>query len=320
MLSAFSPVALFEVTSCHGSWDGCCCYSLLSIVTISWGDEPFRYTFTPGTTLKYVISQEVTVIDKPPQPDPVSSAVNKQRVGIELIADELLPDGATKLRLMINRVELSRKTLGDNPMLRVYDSASQEQPKDVFDSNHVKAFQPMIGNPIHMTISPRGEVRDVIVPAGMLAGYAPGKVSLLSGMLTSEPQLKKVFSQYLIPFPEEAWQEDKTVVVEELIPDNYAPRKITRVFNYAGPAGATLDRFRLKSIRERSPAVNDQFDLVVSEHDSTGDVLFDHEAGWIESYQWHDHDLQMTTPGDQTNRVHITPHVNIVRQRSPQRN
>jgi hypothetical protein len=257
---------------------------IFCVATSGLANEPLRYKFTPGTTLKYVLTQGMTMEMALPAPAGNVTTVTSQKMMMDMITDEAVADGAVKQRHIITRAVITTKSEGGPmPQESEYDSDSQEAPVGPVAQLLDKTMKPMIGKPFSLTISPRGEVSDVTVAKGLLDGLKGNPAAAMMGEMGTEAGLKKLTTQSMIVFPETAWAIGDVVETPIEVKMPFGTMKTTRVMRYEGPAEGDLERMSLSTKTEFIPLPNSPAKITIGEEESAGEYLFDRKAGRLES-------------------------------------
>src|SRR5690606_33703455 len=132
-------------------------------------------------------------------------SVMEQKLLINTVVKSVNPDGSAKAEQTIDRVQM--KMVMPNPQAEggkttvEVDSASKEQPQDLSAQAIAANVSRMVGQAISMTISPRGEMTDIVLPEALTK--AQGVAAAGGG----DSQIEQMFKQSGLRLPAEAISE-----------------------------------------------------------------------------------------------------------------
>jgi hypothetical protein len=261
---------------------------LLAAVAVLWSvaarsdaQEPLRWKFAQGQKLDYNM-----VTDMKMTGDGGMNTSVRQEMDMTWDVQEVKADGDAVIRQKFDRI----RTKMSSPFGAFeYDSQSNEAPAGAGAT--VKA---LTEGAFVVTMSARGEVKDVQVPEEMVTALknSPGGTSELA----SSEGLKKMITQAALILPEgppKQGEEWKTKVpIPNPMPVN---QTVETTYTYEGTKdveGTTFALIRPEMKIEFGPpeakadgaaAEKPQLDINVSEQSSKGEVLFDAAAGRLHS-------------------------------------
>jgi hypothetical protein len=293
----------------------CSFFSLLMILSPGWADEPLRYKFMPGTTLKYVMTQGMKMQMELPAPAPSTTVTTQQLMWMDLITDDVDSAGAAKQRHVITRAQITSDSTGAQSQSSRYDSDDKEASPGPVSAMLKKTMEPMIGKAFSVAMNPRGEVGDIIAPAGFLDGLKGNPAAAMMGELGTEAGIKKLTTQAMIIFPESALVTGQTLETPLEVKMPFGTMKTTRVMTYAGPQDGMLERFSLTTKTKFVPLENSPVKIEIVNEDSMGEILFDRGQGRLDSSRLQQTLEMKLTVGPQTIQQTVVNDVSFILQK-----
>jgi hypothetical protein len=167
-------------------------WASLAIATCARADEPLRWKFKLGEKLNYNIVQEMTM--KFPQ----AMSSTHQEMEMSWDVQGVNEQGEAVIRQKFNRIKV--KTIGPRPL--EYDSKS-ETPPTGYAALLAPVFKAMTENEFEITITARGEVKDIRIPEQVLKEIknAPNAASM--GDLATPDGFQKMISKGAMVLPKD---------------------------------------------------------------------------------------------------------------------
>jgi len=192
-------------------------------------------------------------------------------------------DGTAKVAQTIDRIQIRL----DSPFAQVaYDSAAEEEPQGPAAAV-AQVVNAMVGMPVTLTMTNRGEVLDADVPEELVRRLQEaGQAAQGLNNLATADGLKNMMRQSTMELPADEVSEGASWAKEIELPLPTGTTAITNRYTYEGPTtegGKTLDRIGLAmTIHDIKPDPNAPFDLKIDEQDGKGTFVFDNEVGLLE--------------------------------------
>ncbi len=292
---------------------------MLAAAALSWlaaiasAAEPLRWKLKVGDKLNYHTTQDMTMrIDAGAAGQMVTTF--HQTVDMTWNVERLTEDGSAVIEQSIDRVTMSM-TAPKGPAFE-YDSDA-EGPAVGMAAMIAPMFDAMTEGKFEITMTPRGEVRDIKLPQNVLDAlkYSPG-AAVMGDMATAEG-LQQMLMQRAIVLPEESpvqgesWPNTATL-------NNPMVGKQTVETSYRYEGMKDVDGVNLAVFR---PSIKMEFEgdqmaqMKITEQQSDGEVLFNQEAGRLDSMALHQMTkMDVTIAGqtfqqqiDQLIEIHISP-------------
>jgi hypothetical protein len=243
--------------------------------------EPLAWKFEPGLTNRYQMVQQMNIDMNVPNVGDVSTGM-EQKLDMSWTVESVEADGSAVLKQKLDRIRMTMELPGGAGKSE-FDSASG-MPAEGQAALMAPLLKAMTAEPFTVHMKPSGEVTDVTVPAGLAKELEnmPG-AGMLGEMATPEG-LKKLVQQSSFKLPEKL--EDGTTWSTKLEIENpmTGPQIATTTYAYEGPRevdGVQMEAF----LPELTITFGEggQAQVEVQEQKSSGEILFNREAGRLES-------------------------------------
>ena len=248
-----------------------------SAVTAS-AAEAIVWKYSPHLTNNYQMTQDTKVTK--------TGAGGDMQVDTLLTIDmswtvkEVKPDGSAVLEQKVNRMRMTIQT-GDG-MKSEIDTAATEEPQGQA-AMAAPLLKAITSNAFIVTMTPRGEVTDVVVPEGVAAALKNQPGAAQMGDLASAEGFKKLVGQASFVLPETLEPgKEWTSKTEAKLPLVGTQTAVT-TYKYEGPAeveGAKLEKF---SAKVDVSFAGGEVTVEIPSQESKGEILFNGEAGRLES-------------------------------------
>jgi len=255
--------------------------------------EPLRWKFQAGDKFNYQVVQDMTTNMNA---GPAGQMVTTLRQTLDMIWDveRVNEDGTAVIQQTVDRVKLSMNSpTGQNV---AYDSDA-EGPAEGLAAMVAPMYEAMIEDKFEFTMTPRGEIQDVKVPAKVLEAIKNSPGAAVAGDMATAEGLQSQLMQLALVFPENSPEVGESWSNSVTINNPMAGKHVVETsFKYEGTSdvdGVAIAVFRptLKMAMEGNDAVQ----VKVTEQESEGEVLFNQDAGRLDSIK-----LQQMTKMDIT--------------------
>lgn len=282
-----------RILSVFGFW-------LLIVAGAATAEEPIRWKLADGDRFLLEIQQKTESEITTPQGSQATSVDQSTEVG--LAVDSVGDGGTASVTQTIERIKFSAQGMIGGPS--EYDSSSDTPPQGAAALT-APLFDALVGSPMKMELSSRGEVRSLTVDPKLAETLKENPMAKSMGALMSEEGLRQMASQSAMLLPEarpepgESW----TSTVEMPIPGVGVQRVVT-TYTYDGKREVEGDNLEvIKTQIEASVQPSDPpgaMAITFSEQQSQGEVLFDSEAGRpVASSLEHQFTMNMNPMGQQ---------------------
>ena len=217
-------------------------------------------------------------------PGEAATSAIKQTIDMVWEIESVEENGNAVLTQTIERVQMGIAAPGQAEVQ--YDSSSEEPPQG-YAAMLAPMFQAMISAPFKVTMSPRGEIVDVEVPQSLIEAMSQIPGGAMLGSLATEEGFRNMIRQssILLPKPEELVEGHQWTSSIEM--DNPIAGKIITetTYQYQGPReveGQPMEVF-VPSIETKFTGGEGANSIAVEKQDATGEILFNRQAGRLES-------------------------------------
>ena len=274
-----------------------CCLLITGAAASAHAQERLRWKFEEGDTTNYQIVQDMDI--KMSVGGQNIDSKMTQTMDMGWAVESVASDGTAKLKQKISRVQVKMTS----PLFNVeYDSSKEEQPADPVGGQLAKVFGAMVGKDFTMTMTPRGEIKDVTIPEELeqaLEGAGGGAVPGGGGF--NAESLKQLASQSGVEFPEEPVAEGKNWSGETEAKLPFGTMKLDNQFTYQGAerrGGQALQKIAVKPKISIEPDPNAQVQMKVTSQDANGTIYFNNQEGRIaESTMKQNLDMELNAGG-----------------------
>lgn len=261
----------------------CCCLT----ATAAWSAiaaEPVRWKFAPGDVLRHELRQESATEFSDGEGAPLTTDLTQEMV-FRVEVNRVRDDGSAELTQTIERIKFDASSAA---VQNTHYDSSSEEPAEGLGAMVAPMFDAMVGAPITLTMSPRGEVTDVVLDEKLAESLKSNPMAKTAGAVFSEAGLKRAIEQSSMVLPEGPSSDSQPVSVAD-VESPFGVQRATTIYTFIGDADGSDGPVQAwKSKTELSfvgtpPAGKT---AKVSKQQSAGTVRFDAEAGrWLESEQ-----------------------------------
>jgi hypothetical protein len=261
--------------------------AFVPVLALTWlapaparADKELRWKFKPGETLHYRMIQEMSMNMRMGEGKPPMATTMNQTVDMSWKAESVDDQGVISMDQTIDRMQMKMQSA--QGVLLDYDSSSGKQPEGM-GKMLVPMLDAMLKKPFRIKFTPRGEIKDMKLPQGMLES-----MNKMAGGLFSEDTIKQ-FSEMAV-FPEGPLTPGRTwsrkVAMKNPMFGNLV---METIYRYEGPEtrdGKTLDKitmsiaFKTEEAKEQGEKKAEAKPMVeFKDQTGGGTLLFDAEAG-----------------------------------------
>ncbi len=237
-----------------------------------------RWSFTKGDAYNYAMTQQTeTKVEVQGQSQETKIA---QTLDMTWKVNEVLPDGSGEMVQTIDRVRFTLDAAFGNLSFDTNDKADPEGAL----AAAAPIFRALVGAPIALKMSPRGEITEVKVPEKLLEALRnAGPAAMAAGNIGTEEGLKNLTSRSAMVLPEEAVAKGQSWTSNIDLPlPNFGKMVMDNTYTYEGPAeldGKPVETIGLVVKVEIKPEDNAPIVMTVTEQDNKGAFSFDNAEG-----------------------------------------
>lgn len=246
----------------------------------SSADDALRWKFEVGEKLNFNVEQEMTISMDGGPVGKISSTI-EQQMGMTWQVEGVNETGEAVIRQKIDRVQLTNTSPVGN---FEYDSDSQEPPTGMA-AMVAPMYDAMTKSDFEITITARGEVKDVKIPEEVLTALKNSPAAQQMGEMASAEGLKKMLTHGAFVLPEQMPEKGQSWSTKVEL-ENPAAGKQTVTTTYTFDGIQDIDGVSYAVFRPELKidfAGNDKLKLTVKDQSSDGEVLFDVKAGRLKS-------------------------------------
>jgi hypothetical protein len=241
--------------------------------------EPLRWKFEQGEKLNYEMIQDMTVSM---QGGPMGGQLETkmiQHMDMTWDIQEVNDAGDATIRQKFNRVKMEMKSpFGGFE----YDSASEEAPAGLA-ATIAPMYKAMTEGEFVITMSDRGEVKDVKIPEEVVKAIQQSPGAAAMGELATDEGFKKMISQGALQLPEEAPQPgQKWSTKMEVKNPMVGTQTVETTYQYEGTKevdDATYALIRPQLAMAFGEPAQPGVQMKIGEQSSDGEILFNVEEG-----------------------------------------
>jgi hypothetical protein len=287
---------------------------LCMLPALSTAQEPLRWKFEQGQKLDYDMIQDMT-IGSTGGPLGAQTMTMRQEMDMTWAVEGVNEDGDAVIRQKFDRMKI-KMTLPPPLGTIEYDSKSGQAPQGPA-AMLAPMYKAMTEAEFELTMTPRGEIKDVKIPDQVLAALRNSPGAAAMGDMATPEGFKKMISQGALVLPEEAAEPGKEWTTKVEVNNPMAGKQVIETtYRFQGVEeqdGTTFAKIEpeLKMQFEGTPQVQ----MNVSEQDSSGEILFNVDEGRLQSSNLKQNvTIDITVAGqmmqqkiDQTIEVNVTP-------------
>jgi hypothetical protein len=247
---------------------------LSTVVSTAAADTTLRWKFAPGQKQTYAMTQK-TSMKMELQGNPVKTSYT-QTTDITWEVKAVDKDGIADMVQTIDRVRFEMMA----PTGKVDVDTAKESDAPGTPELMSKLFRSMAGSPFSMKMTPRGEVRDLTVPAKLVDAFK--NAGPAAQMVGSEESLKNLIGQSVVVFPEAGIAEGNTWQATRKLPMPFGTMVMDTTYTLEPPTGPVANiGINVKAAIE--PKEGSPLEIKVTSQDTKGHYRFDNAAGNLKS-------------------------------------
>jgi Family of unknown function (DUF6263) len=245
-------------------------------------EKVLRWKFTAGEKTRYVMKMEMTQAM-----NVGGNAIDikmTQTMDMTWTVDSVAADGVATMSQTIDRMRMEMASQGPAAMTMKLDSEDKKKPEGLA-AILAPVFDGMVGKPVAMKVTPRGEISDMKIPKEMLDAFkkVPGAEQM--GGAFSEDGFKQMTTQGMLSLPEKAVADGATwTSASESKNPILGKQKMTTDYTYQGTEtrdGQELEKIATKLTMKFEPPADAPAKVEVKDQDTKGMILFDGVKGRI---------------------------------------
>ncbi len=220
---------------------------------------------------------------------------------IEAVDDQ----GLATLVQSVDRVQMDMQAPGQQKMH--YDTDSDEAPSG-FAAMLVPMFKAMTAEPFKMTITPRGEIKEFEMPEALAKAMATVPGAAAMGEMFSDEGFKKMIQQssLILPEPKDLEPGHEWTTKIQIKNAQLGVIETETTYSYLGSREVEGKPFEVFSIvlKMSFGEAPGGVQMEVTSHESSGEILFNREAGRLESSKMQqDIEMSITTGNHATQKM-----------------
>jgi hypothetical protein len=241
-------------------------------------ETELRWKFKPDEVLNYVMTMDMAQDMKISNMNLQVKVVQQMDMTWKVTGVEA--DGTATLTQTIDRIRMDMNVPGQPAMK--FDTASDEKVpgaemlKPVFDA--------MVGKPITLKVTPRGEITELKISEEMLAGIKKSVLSQMGGMF-SEDGMKQMIGRGMLTFPAEAVSKGASWDTSLETANSVIGKQVIEMrYVYEGPeerGGRPLDKIGADMTMKFEESPDAKVKVNVKEQSSDGTIYFDNAGGHV---------------------------------------
>jgi hypothetical protein len=236
-----------------------------------------RFKFTPGQTFKYQMVQTMDLSMRQGENAVPMAFTTKQIMDMTWTVESVAAEGGIVIAQKTDRIQMKMQSA--QGVVMEYDTASEEEPEGMARSV-APLYESMVREPIRTTLTPRGEVKDMKLPQGMLENLNKAVGQGPAGNVFSEDWMKQIGQMGVLPErpvqPGDTWTREDSWKMPGI-----GEQKVESSFRYEGPEtrdGKTLEKISM-SMRFKPGEEKEKGMVALSENEAEGINYFDAESG-----------------------------------------
>lgn len=268
----------------------------VGLSSAAMAQEPLRWKFEKGEKFDYDMVQDMK-IGSTGGPLGAQNVTMHQELEMTWNIQDVKEDGDAVIEQKIDRVKMKMELPAPVGAIE-YDSAS-DKPATGPAAMLAPMYTAMTKGAFIITMSPRGEIKDVKIPEEVVAALKASPGAAAMGDMASAEGFKKMISQGSLVLPEAAPKQDETWSTKVEVNNPQAGKQIVETtYKYVGSKeleGVTQAVFE--------PTITMNFEgaqVKITEQDSDGEILFNVAEGRLESSKLEQHVTIDQQPAGQT--------------------
>jgi hypothetical protein len=256
--------------------------------------EPLNWKFSPGLTNRYRMTQETTLAINT-GPDSEVKTDSMFTTDISWTVQKVNDDGSAVLKQTIDRMRTEVAVNGGETTK--IDSAAAENPQGQA-ATLLPLLKALTGNAFTVTMTPRGDIKDVEVPEAIVEALKNQPGAAQMGDLATPEGFKKLVRQasFILPEKLEPGSEWSTTTESNFPAVGTQSAKFT--YRYEGPKEVNDKPAERFTVKVETKFAGGETPVEVTTQAADGEVLFNRDAGRLESSSIDQHlKLKITVGG-----------------------
>ncbi|MCI0333891.1 MAG: DUF6263 family protein [Planctomycetes bacterium] len=266
--------------------------AVMSIASGAMAQEPLRWKFEKGAKFDYNMVQDMT-IGSMGGPLGAQNVTMHQELGMTWDVQDVSKEGDAVIQQKIDRVKM-KMTLPAPVGAIEYDSSSEKLPVGPA-AMLAPMYKAMTQGAFTITMTPRGEIKDVKIPDEVVAALKNSPGAAAMGDMATADGFKKMISQGSLVLPEGAPKQGEEWTTKVEVNNPAAGKQIVETtYRYEGTKDVEGVKFA-----EFQPTIKMNFEgaqVKISEQASDGEILFNVVEGRLDSSKLEQH-VTIDQPG-----------------------
>ena len=294
----------------------------IATTQVAPAQEPLRWKFKVGDKLDYSMVQEMNmapVAEKPEpgQPAPPNGTTMRQDMEMSWDVQGVNEAGEAVIKQKFERIKMKMATaLGGFE----YDSKSEEVPTG-FAALIAPMYKAMTDSEFEITMTSRGEVKDVEIPPEIIAALKASPGAAAMGEMATEKGFKEMISKGALVLPENAPKEGETWSTKVEVKNPVAgTQTVVTTYTYEGTKEIDGTTYAVIKPELTMEFANDAtgpdgkaspISMKIAEQSSGGEVLFNINAGRLYTTKLQQNVTIDATTGGQTQKQKIDQKIDV---------
>jgi hypothetical protein len=257
--------------------------------------EPLAWKLESGLTNRYRMTQDTKVEKTGAGGD--ATVQSSLTIDMSWTVQKVNEDGSAVLDQRIDRMQM--KAFTSDGQTAEIDSAAKDDPQGP-GAMLAPFLKAMTEHPFTVTMTPRGEIKDVKIPDAIVEALKNQPGAAQMGDLASEEGFKKLVAQAAFVLPEKfAPGVQWTSKTETNLPA-VGKQTAETTYRYEGPKEVDGQKLEAFSAKVDLKFTVGQVPVEVAKQESEAEILFDREAGRLKSSSIKQNTALKITVGNQT--------------------
>jgi hypothetical protein len=254
------------------------CLSLYLCAPLSSAAEPLRWKFAPGLTNRYESTQDITITKTGAGGD--FTQKSNMTMNMSWTVEQVKDDGSAVFKQKFDRLRM-KVSAGEGQDSQI-DTAAKEDPQGQA-AIMAPFLKVMTSTPFTVTMTPRGEIKDVQIPKEVADALKSQPGAAQMGDLATPEGFKKLVAAASFVLPEKLDDNATWTQTTEAALPQIGTQTAETTYHYEGPVekdGKKLEKFSAKITLKYSGG---QVKVEVPKQSSSGEILFDRTDGRLQS-------------------------------------
>jgi hypothetical protein len=234
---------------------------------------------TPGQTFNYQMVQTIDQSMRQGENAVPMAFITKQIMDMTWTVESVAAEDAVVIAQKTDRIQMKMQSA--QGVIMEYDTASEKEPEGIA-LTFAPMYESMVREPIRITVTPRGEVKDMKLPQGMLENMNKAVGGGQAGNVFSEDWMKQIGEMSVMPErpvqPGDTWTREDSRRMPGI-----GDLKVESSYRYEGPEtrdGKTLEKISMSMrFKPKEEKVTEKGMVGLRENETEGITYFDAESG-----------------------------------------